>query len=961
MSAVSFRTVSTIITVLLIAAFIGVIALVVDQTAETNTSAREVVADGPTAAPQPESTGTPSSENATALGQPEDAPPTDSTAQDADPSTDASLVETVAPDLLPARRVEAGNFEFQPLAGYSLTIDGSSVDLLAPDATASTGPQIVLNGQAPTGFSIDGTQGAEDSLEQFLNALSQDIGFTFEPIQPYTNSKIDGFTSEIGWEGDEPFVGRIFMAQPNPEYIFLMVGISPIDRWPTSVSVDYDAVLSTVSLLDASGVTAQEADPTEESTEAVIPQTSTPVQAQVPNQSGASTSGTPASPNQLAATQPAPTSSQWRIFSNTNYANDLTFFDNLIWVATDGGVVAWNRDGGAAAKFTTQNGLALNVSTSAEACPLPGLGLLIGTNQGLQILNIQEGSWIPLNSANSLMSFDDVVALHCDAVNQFLVIGYERHGLDIYDAAANTWNRVDQSSGLTSNLVGNVAVVGNRREIWIASSFGVNVLENVRSANNQRSTFYSPQNSPLTNERVNDIAVSMGQPGQNQDTTVWMIEDHNLFKVQAGEQSVVGSTQRDWWMYNKENVRSNQFPLGRLVSLDIAPNGDVWLGSEEGELCRFDPVSEKCIDFTLLQPDDDASANNGSLNQVRVSEDGTVYITTSGSGHFQYQAGQLEQFILNDEMLKGNHVNAIAQDSTGVLWIANDFGLQQVNLDDLARGESFISNSAERFRQINSNVLGDELLGDNIRVIASDGDGGMWLGANGAGYFDGTTWSIYKKSDQGLIGSPVQAIAVDALGRTWFGTPSGLSILNVDDFFNLTKAQGLPTDNILSLLADNQDNRNIVWIGTNGGGLLRFEDNQLRIFNRENAGMPSNSITALANDIDGTVLVGTTRGLARFDGEQATPIRSIGNVRITAIATHAKNAEAGIANGSASEEIWVGTEKDGIFFYNGFAWEQLAATDSLPSRQISSILIDRSGAVWIGGTNGGIARYTPEP
>lgn len=438
-----------------------------------------------------------------------------------------------------------------------------------------------------------------------------------------------------------------------------------------------------------------------------------------------------------------------------------------------------------------------------------------------------------------------------------------------------------------------------------------------------------------------------------------MIEDQNLFKVQAGEQSVVGSTQRDWWMYNKENVRSAQFPAGRLVSLDVAPNGDVWLGSETGEICRFDPAGERCSEFAVLPNDGVGSAGAENLIKVRVAEDGAAYFTTSGSGHYRYQGGQLEQFVLTDEMLKGNHVNAIAQDGSGVLWIANDFGIQQVDLDDLARGEAFISNSAERFRQINSNLLGNDLLGDNIRVIASDGEDGVWLGANGAGYFDGTTWSVYKQSDQGLIGSPVQAITVDALGRTWFGTPDGLSILNVDDFFNLTRAQGLPTNNILSLLADNQDNRNIVWIGTNGGGLLRFEDNQLRIFNRQNANMPSNSITALASDVDGSLLVGTTRGLARFDGEQATPIRSVSNVRITAIATHMQNIQAGINSSDATDEVWVGTEKDGIFFYNGFAWEQLAVTDSLPSRQISSILIDRSGSVWIGGVNGGIARYTP--
>lgn len=996
-NAASFRFVSTLITLLLMAAIVGVIALVISDAAESGSSDVETMLADASSPQNSQSESNIDNQIDATLAPDELSGSTN--ADDLESSLDES--KNSAHDRLEeTRQVETGQFEYQPIQAYAISVSGTSVNLTAADAVDDTGPVFVLNGTTPQAFEIENVGSIEETFEEFLNNLAQSIGFRYQPAQTYSSEKISGLISEITHDGVNPYAGRIFMAQPNADRLFIMVGISPVDRWAASVSDEYNAVLSSVSLLDVGGQTASEESISKESAieesgnerpaESVVqtdsPQptaevapstnpTSTPASSNTNNstdnnftannsitnssETGATDGQDPLAQNQF--NQLAPVRSQWQIFSNTNYVNDLAFFDNLIWAATDGGVVAWNPSGGAAAKFTTQNGLALNVSTSAEACPLPGLGLIIGTAQGLQILNLQDGTWITLNSSNSLMSFDDVVALHCDPVNRFLIIGYERNGLDIYDAAANTWTRVDQSSGLTTNLVDRLAVVGNRSEIWIASSFGVNVLENVRTANNQRSSFFSPQNSPLTSNRINDIAASTGD---NPDGTVWLIEDDKLFKVKAGEQSIVGSTQRDWWVYNGENVRGGQFPSGRLVSLDVAADGTVWIGSEQGELCRFDPIGEQCSEFTTQESEIDSATGAGSFGRIHVTDDGGVYFTTAGNGFVRYQDGVQEQFILSDELLKGNHIRAIAQDSNGIVWIASDYGIQQIDLDDLARGEAFTSNSADRFRQINSNLLGDDLLGQDIQTLASDGKQGMWLGANGAGYFDGSTWRIYKQSDKGLIGSPVQAITVDALGRSWLGTPTGLSILNDDEFYNLTQAEGLPTENILSLLADNRDNRNIVWIGTNGGGLLRFENNQLRIFNRENANMPSNSITALATEVDGTLLVGTTRGLARFGGERASEVRSVGTGRITAIATHANTLADGAGNGNTAEEIseneiWVGTEQDGIFFYNGYAWEQLAVTDSLPSREISSILIDRSGSVWIGGVSGGIARYTP--
>ncbi|MBV7333886.1 hypothetical protein KFU94_37770 [Chloroflexi bacterium TSY] len=126
---------------------------------------------------------------------------------------------------------------------------------------------------------------------------------------------------------------------------------------------------------------------------------------------------------------------------------------------------------------------------------------------------------------------------------------------------------------------------------------------------------------------------------------------------------------------------------------------------------------------------------------------------------------------------------------------------------------------------------------------------------------------------------------------------------------------------------------------------MRFERNQLVVFQRNNSNLPDNTITALTTDIDGTLLVGTERGLVRFSEDRATLIRPVGRVHITALTS----TEAG--------EIWVGTAESGVFFFNGFAWQQFTTEDGLPSMTIRSILVDSTKRVWIGGANGGIAQY----
>ena len=62
--------------------------------------------------------------------------------------------------------------------------------------------------------------------------------------------------------------------------------------------------------------------------------------------------------------------------------------------------------------------------------------------------------------------------------------------------------------------------------------------------------------------------------------------------------------------------------------------------------------------------------------------------------------------------------------------------------------------------------------------------------------------------------------APDAWGPLWIGTSAGLSRLHNDTFTNDTVAQGLSNNTVTAIA---QDTEGTLWLGTNGGGLNRLQ------------------------------------------------------------------------------------------------------------------------------------------
>jgi len=114
-------------------------------------------------------------------------------------------------------------------------------------------------------------------------------------------------------------------------------------------------------------------------------------------------------------------------------------------------------------------------------------------------------------------------------------------------------------------------------------------------------------------------------------------------------------------------------------------------------------------------------------------------------------------------------------------------------------------------------------------------------------------------------------------------------------------------------------------------------------------GLPQNSVTALLQDHEGYLWIGTFGGLARFDGERFMVLDSGGTPGFD-------NNNILSLYESRSGVLWIGTVAGGLFRLENGVATKYTDRDGLPSRLINSIRGDASGNVWAQ-TSGGLARF----
>jgi ligand-binding sensor domain-containing protein/signal transduction histidine kinase len=141
--------------------------------------------------------------------------------------------------------------------------------------------------------------------------------------------------------------------------------------------------------------------------------------------------------------------------------------------------------------------------------------------------------------------------------------------------------------------------------------------------------------------------------------------------------------------------------------------------------------------------------------------------------------------------------------------------------------------------------------------------------ARGQYHFD------YWTADTGLPQNSVYSIIQTRDGYLWLTTFDGLVRFDGVRFtvFNKGNSKGMKSNRFLSLFAEADDT---LWLGTEDGGLVRFRNGRSQTFTTAD-GLPSNHVGEVQKDLDGSLLVSTAEGLARWREGRITVERRADN------------------------------------------------------------------------------------
>lgn len=252
-----------------------------------------------------------------------------------------------------------------------------------------------------------------------------------------------------------------------------------------------------------------------------------------------------------------------------------------------------------------------------------------------------------------------------------------------------------------------------------------------------------------------------------------------------------------------------------------------------------------------------------------------------------------------------------------------------------------------------------------VTALAEDAQGFLWIGTpRGLVRFDGYDFRRYthrRDAENSLAGNLIRSLLATADGKLWIGTDAdGLSLFDPasERFVGYRHLSddpaGLPPGGIMAISRAPDGG---IWLGTRGGGLVRLDavDGSLRAIRQSREGelpAPQDFIHALRFDADGALWIGSRAGLARLDPHSDSPEPLLSE---TGEALHGESVYSLMQ--SSDGRIWIGTQSGRLVLLDAKTQQvSLPAGDAsiVPGMldTISAITQLDNGEVWLGRATG---------
>ncbi len=305
--------------------------------------------------------------------------------------------------------------------------------------------------------------------------------------------------------------------------------------------------------------------------------------------------------------------------------------------------------------------------------------------------------------------------------------------------------------------------------------------------------------------------------------------------------------------------------------------------------------------------------------------------TDGGLVKFNKETEEIIHYNRANANLPGNHIRAMATDSSGSLWIGTQY----------SGVGKFDGNTWQTFNTLNSNLPHNQWnISINLDAKGNIYFGSLWFFSK----YDGNIWRIFKTGNPVLSNLAIHDIKFDKNDIGWIGASWGLGKFENG---NLTEKFNNFTQPILTVEIDSDNN---IWLGTDGNGIYKFNGQNFTVFDTTNSEIPDNIIYDMEFDKEGNLWISTASGIAVYK-DNSWQIYNSGNSNLP------KNDFVMCIKIDKNNIKWFGTKQNGLYKFDNKNWKRFDLSNSIITNYIYDIAVDKKNNIYLGGYDKGLCFY----